>query len=281
MADETATEDSKARIGLQPIPLAQTIVAGIGALAGLSYALGRVWTHAYYSHYGLSPAVLSLSTEDYLFASLDIITMCLGVLFWIFLRCQWTAYGAPTFLGLPAPKNSSLSERVSHYSVIGFGLFMAAIWFYQLYAGRPLSYPAGTAGLLTGLSGGFLLLLVYRILEWLMNSRMFSTPTGVVLSSAILLLTVVPLWTGRLAAVKAEGDLNNNPFVSLICTTPLDESLSTPGNPYRTDKAKILLIDRERVHVLNEAGGEGSPGWVVHSLPKTIVEDIICVHDAQ
>jgi hypothetical protein len=184
---QSTTDQTNAMIGL-----ALRIVPAIAVFSAIAYALGRLYTEAYYQRLGIPRGVVRLDSADYLFASLEMdvlsITYVLGL--WICSRLLVTALNrasldrasrAPT----PKPRKTwnrfSQLLRVSITSVLPAATLqllalagypaLIVVWLWQ----RPSwSQVPGLWGFLVGTASVWTILLLVSGLVWFPNARLWS-----------------------------------------------------------------------------------------------------------
>ena len=92
--NENMQQPTQPRTMPSPLYFAAFITA---FLAALTYFLGRVYLNAYYSHFGVAPGALLFSTYDYMFSSVSILFMVIGVIpgiLWTYLTLVvWAPFG--------------------------------------------------------------------------------------------------------------------------------------------------------------------------------------------
>lgn len=180
----------------------KTFLPAIGVFAALIYFFGRLYIEEYYYALGISPDVLTFSTEDYMFSSFNVVIMCL-----VFSILFYLCWGGILFTQIKEEKGFAfvVSRRPTTFLFIVLAWFLGIIY-YLYFHFSPDLYVTGLSGLATGLVYGVGLIMVVVIIRAITKYIdekyfIFQWVIGVILAFSIM-----PWITTDLASAQAKSD---------------------------------------------------------------------------
>lgn len=249
-------------------------LSGIAVFAAAVYVLGRLHTEAYYSALGIAPGLLSFSTEDYMFSSVDLVVICAMASFYLYLYYYATMRGATMFLWLPlrsSPRNKT--EKALYLSAVILGLFYAIMVLVLLYWGWPIYLP-GIIGIVIGLAVGVLLLLYIGFISRLSGRTRAARPYAIIIGF-LLLVGWLPSISSNLAKIEAIADIQTFPRAVIICENALNPQLqSSPQSQNTSVEVSVVTTNNDMTYLLKQ-DADSDERWQVYRIQNRNIETII------
>jgi hypothetical protein len=258
-----ADNNTSSKATTEQVKLVLTVVSTFGLGSILVVVVGRLWTIAYFEHFGLSAADLEFNIEDFAFRSLEVfISLVLagaGVLlawrakpilrwagFWFLLIEIALVAGAMVFMFLllePLIEWASWLTKTGILGIIGgIALILMIILVADIWFG---SEGGGKARGRRKKGGTPRALLVWLIVNWhkLIAACMM---LGIV-------FVYVPFVTESLAKLQAEIDLEKGrlPAAFLAADEDLPVGVASDADPTKSVAVRVILTSSGNTFVLN------------------------------
>lgn len=260
LADNNTSSNATA----DQVKLVLTVFSTFGLGSIVIVIVGRLWTSAYFEHFGLSAADLEFSVEDFAFRSLEVL-ISLG-LAGLGLILAWRAKSILPRLGLWV----SLLEIAV---VAGAVFFM----FWLLELGVSWAPWLASPGILGIISGTVLIVMVFLaadiwfgpgenqeagrdeehpetlkdVIGWLKAN--WQRPLAAIMMMAIIFV-YLPLVTRELAQLQAEIDLEEGRLPAAILESnmdPLPDAIASSTDPTRSNPVRVILTQSQNTYVLH------------------------------
>jgi hypothetical protein len=214
-------------------------------LAALTYFLGRVYLNAYYSHFGVAPGALLFSTYDYMFSSVSILFMVIGIVPGILWTYITLVVWAPFSVDIAKPWKYRLLEGLPIYAFI-------LIFCYNIYSFFVSKGPVGSpyiAGFSVGVSIGIIFLPIFWIITYIValmsGQHKLERPYGiyVIIVLIVYFFLTAPFFTNKMAERIAMTDLNRLPEVTVAVTKLPIELQNSTNTENKHINAKLLTIN--------------------------------------
>jgi hypothetical protein len=261
--------DQTLKTKLQLKEMVGLFLGGIGVFSALLYFLGRLYIESYYYALGITPHVLSFSTNDYMFSSFDLVIMCALVAICLFLYWNWAKPGKQLLFGFP------VDEEKRHFDTINIRfLFVGMIFGYWAVLSKEFllngNFGFGISGAV-GISAGIIMGIGVLLFAWIMR---VSSGQGIksILYLVVLIIfifSLLPFMTTRLAEIQAKQDKDNKfPVVTVICKDELPiKLLSSSSNSTNIVEGQLIITNNAITYVLQSDNS-------VLALPVDSIENI-------
>lgn len=225
----------------------QTFLPAIGVFAALIYFFGRLYLEEYYYALGISPDVLTFTTEGYMFSSFNTVVMCLifSVLFFLCWR------GVLFEKILSETSFAVIRQREPTTFFIIVLTWIPGVIYYLFFHFYPGLYVTGLSGLATGLVFGVGIIMIVIILRGVSKqiskgSFIFQWVIGVILAFSIM-----PWITTDLARTQADSDEGDFQDVRIITKEPLHcEMQSATSNLTDCLDGKLIITNSGITYVM-------------------------------
>lgn len=242
------------------------LLGAIGVFAALCYFLGRLYVEHYYYALGITPNVLSLGTNDYMFSSFNLIIMSLMISIWLYM--YWLH-----------SKSGKTMDNKNYWILFALFILAAASLFYS--PRYTVSYL--TIGFSAVISGFFYGLLLYMLAMYLQSSvkkqpkDTGKQPKNSITSRIVIVILVVlfffillPMVTDSLASTQAKCDMTKFPIVTVICKDELPAQLqASSSNVPNIVEGQLMITNNGMTYVLQ------SDNVTVYAIPVDSIKDII------
>ncbi len=244
--------------------LVLTVVSTFGLGSILVVVVGRLWTIAYFEHFGLSAADLEFNIEDFAFRSLEVfISLVLagaGVLLAWRARSilQWAGFRfllleiagviaamaimfwalEPLIEWQPSLSKTGILGIISGVVLILMIFVVADIWFGSEDSGKARGHTE---------NGGT----PRSLLLWLMINWHKLIAAGMMLG---IVFVYVPFVTESLAKLQAEIDLEKGRLPAAILESfsdALPSAIASDADPNKSTVVRVILSQRENTYVLS------------------------------
>ncbi len=257
-----ANNDTSSSATTEQVKLVLTVVSTFGLGSILVVVVGRLWTIAYFEHFGLSAADLEFNVEDFAFRSLE-----------VFISLVLAGFGLLLAWHLK-PQLKLAGRRVLLLEIVAVIGSMAFMWWAlePLIERAPWLTETGVLGVISGLALILMIVVVadirfgpkkdgkasgdgeYRgrfkaLLAWM-------TARHKLFAGCIMLLIVfvyVPLVTQRLADLQAKIDLEKGhlPEAFLESDKDLPDGVASDADPTKSVAVRVILTSSGNTFVLN------------------------------
>jgi hypothetical protein len=258
-----ADNSTSSKATTEQVKLVLTVVSTFGLGSILLVIIGRLWTIAYFEHFGLSAADLDFSIEDFAFRSLEVLISL--VLAGVGVLLAWHAKAILRWAGF----------RFLLLEIAGVIAAMAIMrWLLELLIEyQPSLYITGILGIVSGVVLILMIFLVADIwfgpekadeaggggehrgtpnalLVWLRAN--WQKPVAAFIMLAIVFV-YVPLVTQRLAKLQAEIDLEIGrlPAAFLESDEDLPVGVASGADPKKSVAVRVILTSGGNTYVLN------------------------------
>lgn len=253
--------------------------------AALCYFLGRTYLDAYYMCFGISHGVLSFTTYDYLFSSINILFIVIGVIPGILMTYGSVVLSRPFFIDTSKPRKQWWGDILWVVFVTGFCCWLIYEFFTEPVTSK-IRAPMLTSFFL-GFGIGFVLLhfvwlgMLLMAEKWQPNAVRLRMGYYLIAISIVYFFAVTPLFAERMAERMANTELTQLPKVTIsykqlpVALTPLVEG------EHKQIHAQLLTINNDRAYfiIVIEAkqNGEESPITNRARVYSTEISDIECI----
>ncbi len=244
------------------------VVSSFGVTSILVFIVGRIWTIAYFGHFGLPASGMEFTVNDFAFRSLEaMIAIVFGALVagaaW-FLQERLKTWGprvaavefvvAFAFWGWIrlGPLPLTLLAKTSVLGLFGGAALAAALWLtVDVWSGPGTRYRPGQSLAARRLG---------RLLKWIglkgvRDDVAMLVVWRVAASVMFLLITFsyVPYLAGHLAALEAKADVKTGQFAAAILEADFDlpPGIASPDDPTRSVPVRVILTRTQNTHVLH------------------------------
>ncbi len=257
-----AENNTSSKATTEQVKLVLTVVSTFGLGSILIVIVGRLWTIAYFDHFGLSAADLDFNIEDFAFRSLEVFISL--VLAGVGVLLAWHAKAILRWAGL----------RFLILEIAGVIAAMAIMrWLLELLIEyQPSLLITGTLGIISGV---VLILMIFLVADiWFGPEKADEaggdgeqgTPNALLVwlranwqkpVAAVIMLVIVfvyvPLVTQSLAKLQAEIDLDKGhlPAAFLESDEDLPAGVASDADPKKSVAVRVILTSGENTYVLN------------------------------
>jgi len=272
---EEGKKSSEKKPADEPYSFLKVALSGIAIFAGVSYVLGRFYTEAYYSALGMSRGLLSFSPDYYMFSSVDLVIICVIVVFYLYRYYSLMEKGGRRFLAFPLyPDWKDREKKVRDIIAIVLAIGLTVWILVSLYSGKGFGgYLPGAIGIVVGVALGISTSIFMSFLSWIVRTRV---PYTVLYVGALILIGCwLPSISGNLAEIKAKVDMERFPKAVLICEDTLNAELqSCEESPKESVEVRIITTNNDMTYVLKE-DVDLADEWQVYAIRNDNIETII------
>jgi hypothetical protein len=246
-------------------------IAGVAILGGAVYVLGRLYLEEYYRYFGIAPAALSFSTQDYMFSCLNVTLMVAGIAFWIWITSM--DIRSETLWSQPRKGNRWQDWLKDIFEAAILGFFIAGV-FSAILQGEIVAWLVskvkGWLGLLAGFGIGMAFFFICDLTEYICRKlkitwslRNLFRPFGI-LYLTIIIFASLPYFSGKVAQWAAFTEFQNFPLVTITSNNlPTELQIKEEGSDSYTVTGKLLVINNNMAYIF-KSDTEGNT--------KTLVE---------
>jgi hypothetical protein len=273
--EKTSHQPNKNQQGWENLQkIIQTFLPAIGLFGALSYFLGRLHVESYYYALGITPNVLTFTTNDYMFSSFNMVIMCLVFSVLFYLCWEWFISAEMTE---KTPFEVAAQRRVK-IIIIVISIWVISILYIILFHEYTWLYVTGFSGLFTGLMYGITVIVLAVAIR--PNSEKPSKKPFIllVLILVILIFSFMPAITKDLAEAQAQDDVTKFPAAKIIYKDTFPDQLQDlSSNVTDCVEGQVIITNNGMTYVL-QSDNTTCEKWKVYALPVDRIKDIIYLH---